>query len=240
MNSVGAFEKAKRYIETHSYNNGSTDVITSLGVHPCITISRQTGAGADKVGNGLIKFFRQYSKEDSPEWTIFDQNLIQKVLQDHNLPATLSKIMEEEKYSAIKSIANELLGGRPTSWSLVHKTTETILQLANIGNVIIVGRGANVVTGGLNNSYHVRLVSILEDRIRHTMAFYNLKENEAISFIEKDDEARKNYIRTYFNKNMDDPLLYHMIISTHLISENEASELIGQAIISRFPNEFKI
>lgn len=53
--------------------------------------------------------------------------------------------MEEEKYLVIKSIANELLGGHATSWSLVHKTTETILQLVHIGNAIIVGRGANII-----------------------------------------------------------------------------------------------
>jgi hypothetical protein len=71
--------------------------------------------------------------------------LLKKVLEDNNLPLTLSKIMEEEKYLVIKSIANELLGGHATSWSLVHKTTETILQLVHIGNAIIVGRGANII-----------------------------------------------------------------------------------------------
>ncbi len=240
MNSIGAFKKAKRYIEAHSSDTGNINVITKLGVKPCITISRQTGAGADKVGNELISFFQPYLKEDSPEWTIFDHNLIKKVLEDHNLPLTLSKIMEEEKYSVIKSIANELLGGRPTSWSLVHKTTETILQLAHIGNVIIVGRGANIITSSLRNSFHIRLVSTLEDRIKHTMEVYNLKEVEAMNFIEKDDEARKNYLKTYFSKDIDDPLLYHMIINTHLISIKEVAELIGNLIMQRFPNEFNI
>lgn len=240
MNSISPFEKAKRYIETHSSDAGNLKVISKLGINPCITISRQTGAGADKVANELINFFQPHLKEDLPEWTIFDHNLIKKVLEDHNLPLTLSKIMEEEKYSAIKSIANELLGGRPTSWTLVHKTTETILQLAHIGNVIIVGRGANIITSALKNSFHIRLISTIEDRVKHTMEVYKLKEAEAVNFIGKDDEARKDYLKTYFSKDIDDPLLYHMIINTHLISPKEAAELIGHSVMLRFPNEFDI
>ena len=42
---------------------------------------------------------------------------------------------------------------------LVHKTAKTILQLAEMGNVIIIGRGANVVTAHMNNIFHVRLVA---------------------------------------------------------------------------------
>lgn len=72
------------------------------------------------------------------------------------------------------------------------------------------------------------------------MKIYNLKEAEAVNFIEKNDEARKNYLKTYFNKDIDDPLLYHLIINTHLISFKRAVELIGNSIMQRFPNEFNI
>ena len=57
------------------------------------------------------------------------------------------------------------MGLHPSSWTLVQQTNATILQLAQMGNVILVGRGATVITSKLNNVFHVRLVGSLEKRI---------------------------------------------------------------------------
>lgn len=237
---TGSFEKAKRYIESHPKVTDEHDIPQKIEVGPCITISRETGARADRVAKSLEEFFEKYKKKDSPDWTIFDKNLIDKVLEDHNLPSSLRKIMEEEKYSMIKSIANELIAGQPNSWTLVHDITETILQLAQIGNVIIVGRAANIVTLNLTNAFHVRLISEMNDKIKHVMKVYNLNRMDAIDFIKKDDAARQKYAKTYFNKNVDDLTLYHLVINTHLVSDKEAAEIIGGAVLSRFPKMFNL
>ncbi len=229
MLTTAATEKAKKYIETHS--KITSDKITTKGIitGPCITISRETGAGADKVSNSLIEFLKLYTSNEI-EWAVFDKNLIEKVLQDHHLPMHLSNLMAEEKYSAIKSIMNEILGGKPGIWSLVHKTTETILQLAQIGNVILLDRGANFITSKLKNCFHVRLVASLDERVNHIQDLYGLNKKEAIEFIKKEDIDRKNYVMTYFHKDISDPLQYHMVLNTNLINENEAAQIIGSSL----------
>lgn len=234
MLTKGAFEKAKNYVESH--HKFSEDKKLYWG--PCITISRQTGAGADKVSDSLVRFFECYKKENSPQWTIFDKNLIQKVLEDYNLPHQLAEVMEEKKYSAIISMANELLGGQPGIWDLVHKTIRTILQLAQTGNVIIIGRGGNIITARLKNAFHVRLVASMEDRIKHVQEYYQLDRTKSIEFIKKDDIARKSYLMNYFNKNIDDPLLYHITINTTILHYEEAAQLIGRLVVQRFPDMF--
>ncbi|HVO73521.1 MAG TPA: cytidylate kinase-like family protein [Ignavibacteriaceae bacterium] len=234
MFTKGAFEKAKNYFESH--HKFSEDKKLYWG--PCITISRQTGAGADKVSESLVKFFDGYKKENSPQWTVFDKNLIEKVLQDYNLPHRLAQVMEEKKYSAIISMANELLGGQPGIWDLIHKTTRTILQLAQTGNVIIIGRGGNIITARLKNSFHVRLVAAMEDRIKHVQEFYQLDRTKSIEFIKKDDASRRNYLMTYFNKNIDDPLLYHLTINTTILPYEDAAQLIGLQVLQKFPEMF--
>lgn len=235
----GALEKARLYIETHSKEK-EPDKKGKFEIGPCITISRETGAGADIISQKLIEILQKNKKENLPDWTIFDKNLIEKVLEDHHLPKTLSEVFDEKKYSAIISFASELLAGQPSIHSLVHKTTQTILSLAEIGNVIIVGRGGNIVTSNLPNAFHVRLVSVIEDRIKHVRDVYGYDTKQASDFLKKDDQARKNYISTYFHRQIDDPLLYHLTINTHRFTYDHASELIADAVMTKFPNSFNL
>ncbi len=232
----GALEKAKLYIESHTKDSDQSRKSTKPG--PCITFSRETGAGADIVGHALVEFFQTYSDETSVPWTLFDKNLIEKVLEDHHLPLKLEKYLVEDKLSELKSTMNELFGIHPHAWILVSKTSSTIIQLAQKGNVVIVGRAANVVTARLKNTFHVRLVAPIEARIPHVEEIYNLDRKEAIDFIKREDLARKNYFNKYFNKNIEDPLLYNMIINTGQIPYDKAARMIGLAIMEKFPEMF--
>ncbi len=237
----GPFEKAKLYIESHP--KISEELVVKNKINnpgPCITISREAGARADVISEKLVAFLQKYYTDNQAPWTIFDKNLIEKVIQDHHLPQSLSKLMEEEKYSAVKSLMIELLGGQPPIFTLIHKTTETILQLAQLGNVIILDRAANIITSKLHNTYHVRLVAPLEYRIEHVRELFNYNRMEAIDFIKHEDHDRKDFVQTYFHKDISDPLLYHLTINTQTISDDEAVDLIGNSIVKKFPEMFSV
>ncbi len=235
----GAFEKARVYIESHSDLSKDSEHY-KIKPGPCITISRETGAGADVVSELLVEFFKSYKTLNPQPWTIFDKNLIEKVLEDHHLPHKLSQYMVEDKISDIKSDLNDLLGIHPPAWMMVKNTTKTILQLAHLGNVIIVGRAGNVITANLPNVFHIRLVSTLEARTRHIMQLYNYNRKEASDFIKQEDIARKNYFAKYFGKRVDDPELYHLILNTGLLGYEEAAKIIGNSVLSKFHELFKV
>lgn len=235
----GALEKARLYIETHSKQK-ETDKKVKFEKGPCITISRETGAGADVISQKLIEILQKYKKENLPDWTIFDKNLIEKVLEDHHLPKTLSDVFDEKKYSSMLSFASELLAGQPSIHALVYKTTQTILSLAEIGNVVIIGRGANIVTAHLANTFHVRFVAPLENRIKYVQQHCGYDLKKATEFLKKDDHERKNYISTYFHKQIDDPLLYHLTINTHRFGYDHSAELIADAVMTKFPKSFNL
>jgi hypothetical protein len=235
MKIKGGFEKAKYYIESHSKG---FPALGGAKAGPCITISREPGAGSDKISENLIEYFRNISLQGTLDWTVFDKNLIEKVIEDHNLPQKMSEYLLASKVSKITTMMNELFGVHPPLWTLVHRTSETILKLAQMGNVIIVGRAANIVTAKLDNAFHVRLISTMEDRIKHIQEHYELERKEAIDFIKKEDAARKEYVMTHFHRAVDDPQIYHMIINTHLIPYKEAAGMIGDAVVRRFPDRF--
>ena len=236
MKVKGAFEKARIYIESRSRQ--PEEIRGRIKKGPCITISRETGAGADKVSEELIKFFNPINDEYIHSWTVFDKNLIEKVIEDHHLPEKLSQYFIEDKLSEIKSTVNELLGIHPSSWILVNKTTSTILQLAQLGNVIIVGRGGNIITIHMQNTFHVRLIAPMENRIKHIEDICNMTRKEALDYIIKEDNARRNYIKKYFHKDVFDLNMYHLIINTGLITYEKAARTIGEAVMEMYPDLF--
>jgi CMP/dCMP kinase len=224
---LGSFEKAKLYINTHSKER-SEDRTTASS----ITLSRQTGAGADVISEKLVEFFKPYQDDEDPGWTIFDKNLINKILEDHNLPERLAHFYEERKQTLIQTIINDLFYGH-SSYEVIKKTAKTILQLVNRGHVIVVGMGGNVITAHMHEVFHVRVVAPIEQRIEHTMEVYNISRSEAIKFVPEEDEARRTYLKTYYHKDVDDPLLYDIVINTGECTYEEAAEMIGKTVLKR-------
>ncbi|MFO1497603.1 MAG: cytidylate kinase family protein [Verrucomicrobiota bacterium] len=203
-------------------------------LEPSVTISRETGAGGIPIAEHLAEYLQAHGPRTQRPWTVFDKNLVEQVLADHNLPQELSRYMPEDKISQISDMVEELLGLHPASWTLLRQTTETVLHLAQLGNVILVGRGANVITAALENTFHVRLVGSESQRVALVEEFYKLTRRSALAFVKKEDRGRRRFLRRYFKKDIDDPLLYHLIINTDRISFEEATRLIGEAVISRF------
>jgi cytidylate kinase len=102
--------------------------------------------------------------------------------------------------------------------------------LAQIGHAILIGRGANIVTAKLPDIFHVRLVGSLERRIKRIQESRFLERREAAQLAEREDLARRRYLRQFFNKDIDDPLLYHLVINTDLITADDAARMIALAL----------
>ena len=200
---------------------------------PFVTISRQAGAGGITIGEKLVKFLGEEDKETACPWTLFDQNLVTKVMEEHRFPENYTQFMPEDRISEIQDMIEELFGLHPSSWALARKTSETILHLARMGNVILVGRGTSVITrkflpGGL----HVRFVGSLEKRIQHIQDYYRISHAQAAEFIKKQDLGRKHYLKYHFDKDIEDPLLYDLIINTDNISYGDAAKIIGRTLLN--------
>jgi len=198
-----------------------------------LTISRQAGCGARAVADHLARFMQVRTPEEEPNWTVFDRNIVAEVLREHHMPQRLAQYMPEKWTSEVDNTLDELFGLHPPSWELVRKTAETILHLARIGNVILIGRGANVVTWKLQGTIHVRLVASLEKRLQRIQAADKLGRNEALALIRREDKGRGYYLKKYYDKDIDDPLLYHLVINTDLISEAVAARLIFTYALER-------
>jgi len=191
-----------------------------------ITISRQAGSGGHTVAEKLRELLQAQEPQDGCPWTVFDRNIVTKVLEEHQLPASVAKFMTEDRISEMADTMDELFGLHPPSWTLVRQTAETILHLAQLGNVILIGRGANIITSKLEYVLHVRLVGSLEQRVKRMQDSEHVNSKRALEIVQREDLGRRRYVQKYFNKDINDPLLYHLMINTDLVSCEEAARLI--------------
>jgi hypothetical protein len=236
MNVEGGLDRCLTFINCQLKPADRTAALKGNGARGwAVTISRQAGCGALVVAEKLAKLLDGCSAKGAPPWMVFDQNLMKRVLEDHHLPARLVKFLPEDRASQLQDIMDELFGWRPSSGTVVQHTSETILHLAEMGHVILIGRGGNVVTAKLPKVFHVRLVAPLEKRIEHAHEFYNMSRKAARSFIQREDAGRQRYLRKYFNVRIDDPLLYHLIINTGLVSYEDSARIIANALLKHPP-----
>jgi cytidylate kinase len=197
-----------------------------------ITISREAGAGAVTVAELVGQRLTAAETAPSPgPWAVFDAKLAEQVLKDHQLSPELARFMAEDARLPVESIVEEILGLHPSGWTLVQDTTKTILRLAGLGRSIVVGRGGNIITARLPNVFHVRLVAPLVTRIRHAAEYYHLSEAEAAKFVREKDQARRRYVRRYFNAEIDEPTLYDLTLNSGRMGFVRAAEVIANAAL---------
>ena len=60
-----------------------------------------------------------------------------------------------------------------------------------------------------------------------------LSAKEARARVHQEDLGRRRYFKRYFNKNDNDPLLYHLVINTGLVSLDDAARIIGDVVLQR-------
>jgi cytidylate kinase len=229
METHKGLEQAQAFIQCHVRPPPPATRRPKLAV----TISREVGSGAWLVARELAVILDRRAPREDVKWTVFDKELVSKVLTDHHLPDKLAEYMPEDRVSLLEDMVTELLGLHPPSWDLYRATAETILKLAELGHVILIGRGANVVTARLPHVLHVRLVGSHERRVQRVMEMLKLDRKAALEFMEKADRGRMRYLREHFKADINDPLQYDLIINPDRIACEQAAQLVADALLRR-------
>ena len=243
INFESCLSYLKRNAATYAYTDSKAGSRTFLSssdasegkIHPVarpsVTISRMCGSGGRTVASDLAKYLQSRTSSEH-HWTIFDKNLIEKVLEEHHLSRRIAEFVPEGRKSLLAETIEKWRGLHPPTATIVKQTAETIWNLAASGYVILVGRAADAITQELDNVFHVRLVGSLKNRIARVEEVYEMGRTDARDFIKSQDTAKRRYMKGYFDRDIDDPLLYHMIINTDYISYEHAARLIGDAVIT--------
>lgn len=202
-------------------------------IHPFITVSRETGAGATTLGQLLLPLLDRELGSEGHDWVLLDKDLLTQALTHHHLPERLAAFLPEDSISETKAVIGELVGLHPSLWTLEQKIAEAILQLAHVGRVIFAGRAANLITRGVPSGLHIRLVAPKEVRADRVAAMLNCTHAAAIAHLERNDLARRRYVRTHFEQDIDDPRLYDLVINTAHFTPAATARLVVGALHDR-------
>lgn len=100
--------------------------------------------------------------------------------------------------------------------------------LAREGNVLLVGRGGQVLLHNHPQALHIQVVAPRAYRLNVVMERQDLNKKEAKGRIRASDRARFDYVRRYHDADWLDPTLYHLVINTGWVSVPTAVNLIIQ------------
>jgi hypothetical protein len=229
MITYPAIHECRTYVAAH-LKSKDHPVSTTPHRTPSITISRQAGARGRSIGEKLQNALRARNPKDPVPWTLFDKDLVKRILEDHNLPAELEKFMPDDAVGELEGSINEILGLHPSLWSLFEKTVETIARLCRMGNCIVVGRGGNNISRGFSNVLHIRFIGSKDLRMHQINQMQDLSLKEAEKYVKEEDAARRKYVKQHFHCDIDDPLLYDLVINTDLLDDDTVVNIIISAV----------
>ena len=180
-----------------------------------LTLSRQSGSYGTQISKALA---------GSLKYRFLDKESLEKALSTYGVPpASLEKYDEK----------------RPSFWEIfssdrnryLHFLKTVIYDFALQGSGIVLGRGGQVLLGGVPGVYHVRVIAPPADRVDRIKAAYKCDARQAEAIMRHSDHARNGFHRFFYNVNWEDGSLYDLVLNTHTFSVEAAAELLRKAIL---------
>jgi cytidylate kinase len=100
-----------------------------------------------------------------------------------------------------------------------------ILAAARRGNVVLVGRGANLLLPR-DRGLAVRIVASEKYRLRRVMERDGFREAQARRYIAETDRARRDFVIRFFHHDISDPHLFDLVIQVDRLGLAAAAEAI--------------
>ncbi len=196
-----------------------------------ITISTQFGAGGKTLGLKL---------SEKLNYAFADEEIIQMVAEKAKVSPHWVKSIEKEAggnllkfISGLKPFRQGFLDRAQSSSRgyiddeiYVEKLQEVITQLADEGNVVIVGRGGQYILQNRKGCFHFLLGADYEDRVEHMEKNYHLSYKQAVQVVNKMDKRQLNLYRKFNREDYEDPLLYHLGLNLSQITMETAIDMI--------------
>lgn len=191
---------------------------------PTITISREFGCEAYPVAE-LLK--QQLEKRTRESWSLMDKALLEEVTRNHNLSEqVLHNLGEKNRF------LDEFLSTFSSRWKsdrdYYRLLCRHIIALAEQGNVILMGRGAPIITNRMKNCYHFRMYASPTFKQASIARRMGIGTAEARELVERRQKERDAFIRDFLDRDPYDLNFYHLVFN----NDRNSTEKTVQTICS--------
>jgi len=194
-----------------------------------ITISRQFGAGGKTLGRMIAELLN---------YTFADSSIIQRLAKEANVSTDWVIAQEKEAGSMFSRLINSMV-----SRSLIDRVIKDekgyldeqiyldylvliIAQIADEGDVVILGRGSQYILKDHPDAFHILLIDNLENRVKFMIDNYEMTEKKARQVVTFEDRRRTHLYRKLGKTDYDSPSLYHMVLNMERFSLDGALEQV--------------
>ncbi len=194
-----------------------------------ITISRQFGAGGKTLGKMIA---------DELGYTFADSDIIQRIAKEANVSSDWVESFEKEAGSRLSRLVSGMVSKRWLDRVLSDEygyldekiyldyLVLIIAQIADEGNVVILGRGSQYILDDHPDAYHILLIDEFDNRVKFMMEHYELSEKRAIQVLNSEDRRRVSLYNRLGKKDYDNPALYHIVLNMSRFDLESALKLI--------------
>jgi cytidylate kinase len=105
-----------------------------------------------------------------------------------------------------------------------------MLELAEAGNVIIVGRAGQILLADYPHTLHVRMVAPVNLRVERLAQRLGISAEAARAQIDASDRYHQNYFKRFYKIPWDGQGLYDLILNTEKMSPADAADIICAAV----------
>lgn len=198
---------------------------------PSVTISRDAGSRGVLTAHALKQFLDATESVGLP-WKVFESNLVNILLKRDKLPDSLAVRMSEDKIGFLKRIQG-VFSKEPSNMLLFKKTTAFLQELLELGQCVIVGRGAGLLAQEMPQVFKVKLLVSEETAIRRIAKDEKVSRSQAVALRIKRNDERAAYIRNYHHWGLSSREKFDLVIQTDELRVVEVAEKIGRALRSR-------
>jgi cytidylate kinase len=222
-----------------------------------ITISRQFGSGGDAIAERIcsVMNYRQFDKlmliKAAAESGLSEQEIIDFSEDNYKVQHFFDRLFRRQENAAKMSywvedpegvrIVEEMNLSEHHLLMLVQKA---VLSAYQSGNVVIVGRGGQMILRDFADVLHLRIEAPMEDRLQNVRATFKKSEgavNRSIDhrrmaqdLINEHDLASEEYLKRFYDVRWDDPMLYHLVMNTGKMNIEQASDCIVSMLRNNF------
>jgi cytidylate kinase len=196
-----------------------------------ITIDREFGSGGNVIAEQLAERLG---------WKLWDQRLTDEIAMRMDCERRAVEEREERRDPAYYRLFKAFLRGsfegtlntqrmKMVDADCIREVARTIvLEVAEAGNCVIVGRGAAYYLGDRHDAFHVFTYALFDDKVRRIQSTGKTEE-EASKLAEEVDVDRSAFIGQYFNVAWPERQRFHMMINSSM-GEQLAVEIILDAV----------
>lgn len=222
-------ERLRGLIEVHRRNLREHGLGKGERLNPTVTLNREYGCEGYPVA---LRLQEVLEKRSGLPWVVMDRALLEAVAEDHKLSTDIL-----QQLGTKNRFLDDMLSTFTPRWKsdkdYYRLLCRQILALAEQGNVILVGRGASILTQETGNTYHFRIVAPMQFKRSSLAARMGISREEAEDLIHVRQRQRDAFIKDFLGRDISETTLYHLIFNNARFTAERIASLMADVVMPR-------